>query len=155
MTLSPSIFLRSGIPFTIRTGADINGDTRSGTDRLFYIGRNTGIGPNFQSVNMRLSKMFRLRRESMKRIEFSVDGGNLLNRTNFGSVNELVPTAFEPLTINGQPNPRAGEPTAIDYLTDTVRLKGRRDRDFRRGDPLSFTTAFAPRQLLFGLKFAF
>ena len=69
----------------------------------------------------------------------------MLARTNFGSVNELVPTAFD----------AAGNPTAIDYLSDTVRLKGRRDRDFRKGEPLSFTTAFAPRQLLFGLKFAF
>jgi hypothetical protein len=145
ITLSPSIFIRSGIPFTIRTGTDINGDTRSPTDRLFYIGRNTGIGPNFRSVNMRLGKMFRFGAESAKRIEFSVDGGNLFNRTNFGSVNELVPTAFD----------AAGNPTAIDYLSDTVRLHGRRDRDFRKGEPLSFTTAFAPRQLLLGLKFAF
>ena len=145
ITLSPSIFLRTGIPFTIRTGADINGDTRSGTDRLFYIGRNTGIGPNYQSVNLRLSKMFRFGAESAKRIEFSVDGGNLFNRTNFGSVNELVPPVLD----------AAGNPTAIDYLSDTVRLHGRRDRDFRRGDPLSFTTAFNPRQLLLGLKFAF
>ena len=145
ITLSPSIFIRSGIPFTIRTGADINGDTRGGTDRLFYIGRNTGIGPNFRSVNMRLSKMFRFGAESTKRIEFSVDGGNLFNRTNFGSVNELVPPVLD----------AAGNPTAIDYLTDTVRLRGRPDRDFRRGEPLSFTTAFAPRQLLLGLKFAF
>src|SRR6185436_3007384 len=155
MSFSPSIFIRSGIPFTIRTGSDINGDTRSGTDRLFYIGRNTGIGPDFRSVNMRVSKVFRFKADRSERIEFSVDGGNLFNRTNFGSVNEIVPTAFEPLLINGQPNPRAGEPTAIDYLSDTVRLKGRRDRDFRKGEPLSFTTAFAPRQLLFGLKFAF
>ena len=155
ITLSPGVFIRSGIPFTIRTGSDINSDTRGGTDRLFYISRNTGIGPDFRSVNMRLSKMFRLGADSAKRIEFTVDGGNLFNRTNFGSVNEIVPTAFEPATINGQPNPRAGEPTAIDYLSGTVRLKGRRDRDFRRGEPLSFTTAFAPRQLLFGLKFAF
>jgi len=145
ITLSPSVFIHSGIPFTIRTGADINGDTRSGTDRLYYIGRNTGIGPDYRSVNMRLSKMFKFGAESSKRIEFSVDGGNLFNRTNFGSVNELVPTAFD----------ANGNPTAIDYLSDTVRLKGRRDRDFRKGDPLSFTTAFAPRQLLLGLKFAF
>jgi hypothetical protein len=145
ITLSPSVFIHSGIPFTIRTGADINGDTRGGTDRLFYIGRNTGIGPDYRSVNMRLSKMFKFGAESSKRIEFSVDGGNLFNRTNFGSVNEIVPTAFD----------ANGNPTAIDYLSDTVRLKGRRDRDFRRGDPLSFTSAFSPRQLLLGLKFAF
>jgi hypothetical protein len=145
MSLSPSIFIRSGIPFTIRTGSDINGDTRGGTDRLFYIGRNTGIGPNYRSVNARISKMFRFGSESTKRIEFSADGSNLFNRTNFGSVNEIVPTGFD----------AAGNPTAIDYLSDTVRLKGRPDRDFRKGDPLSFTTAFNARQILLGLKFVF
>jgi hypothetical protein len=155
ITFSPSVFIRSGIPFTIRTGTDINGDTRSGTDRLFYIGRNTGIGPDFRSVNARISKMFRFGADNPKRIEFSADGANLFNRTNFGSVNEIVPTTFEPLTINGQPNPRAGEPTAPDYLEKTVRLKGRRDRSFAKGEPLSFTSAFNPRQILFGLKFVF
>jgi len=155
ITFSPSVFVRSGIPFTIRTGTDINGDTRSGTDRLFYIGRNTGIGPNYRSVNARISKMFRFGADNPKRIEFSADGANLFNRTNFGSVNEIVPTTFEPLTINGQPNPRAGEPTALDYLEKTVRLKGRRDRSFAKGEPLSFTSAFNPRQVLFGLKFVF
>ena len=154
--LSPSIFIRSGIPFTIRTGTDINGDTRSGTDRLFYIGRNTGHRtelPQRQCCESR--KMFRFGADSPKRIEFSADGANLFNRTNFGSVNEIVPTTFEPLTINGQPNPRAGEPTALDYLEKTVRLRGRRDRSFAKGEPLSFTSAFNPRQVLFGLKFVF
>lgn len=155
ITFSPSVFVRSGIPFTIRTGTDINGDTRSGTDRLFYIGRNTGIGPNYRSVNARVSKMFRFGADNPKRIEFSADGANLFNRTNFGSVNEIVPTTFEPLTIGGLPNPRAGEPTALDYLEKTVRLKGRRDRSFAKGEPLSFTSAFNPRQVLFGLKFVF
>jgi hypothetical protein len=144
ITLSPSIFVRTGIPFTVRTGADINGDTRGGTDRLFYIGRNTGIGPNFRSVNMRLSKMFRFGAESAKRIEVTADAGNLFNRTNFGSVNEIVPTTFD----------ANGDPVASDYRT-FVPFRGRRDRDFRRGEPLSFTSAFAPRQFLLGLKFAF
>lgn len=147
MTLSPSVFIRSGIPFTIRTGTDINGDTRSGTDRLFSIGRNTGIGPNYQSVNMRISKMFRFGADSAKRIEFSADGANLFNRTNFAAVNEIVP-----VTVNA-----AGQITALslDYLFGTNRLKGRRDRSFAKGEPLSFTSAFNPRQILFGLKFAF
>lgn len=147
MTFSPSIFVRSGIPFTLRTGTDINGDTRSGTDRLFSVGRNTGIGPNYQSVNMRLAKTFRFGAESMKRIEFSADGSNLLNRTNFGSVNEILP-----VTVNA-----AGQIISLaqEYTFGTDRLKGRRDRDFRSGAPLSFTSAFNPRQVLLGLKFAF
>ena len=72
ISLSPSIFIRGGIPFTLRTGTDINGDTRGGTDRLFSIGRNTGVGPNFRSVNLRLSKSFRLTpadRDHRRRLE--------------------------------------------------------------------------------------
>jgi hypothetical protein len=36
-----------------------------------------------------------------------------------------------------------------------VRLTGRSDRDFRKSDPLSFTSAFNPRQILWGLKLVF
>jgi hypothetical protein len=154
ISFSPSVFIRGGIPFTIRTGTDINGDTRSGTDRLFYIGRNTGIGPNYRSVNARISKMFRFGTDSAKRIEFSADGANLFNRTNFGSVNEIVPTTFE-TCVPDFPGCEKGVPLAADYKSDTVRLKGRKDRSFSKGEPLSFTSAFNPRQILLGLKFVF
>ena len=147
ISLSPSVFVRSGIPFTLRTGTDINGDTRGGTDRLFYIGRNTGLGPNYRSVNMRVSKMFRFKADSTTRIEVSVDGSNLFNRTNYAAVNEILP-----VTTNA-----AGQITSLapDYNAGTVRLTGRKDRDFTKGDPLSFTSSFNPRQILFGVKFAF
>ncbi|HEU4386149.1 MAG TPA: hypothetical protein VFV34_00020, partial [Blastocatellia bacterium] len=147
ITLSPSVFIRSGIPFTLRTGTDINGDTRGGTDRLFYIGRNTGIGPNYRSFNMRVAKMFRFKPDSAMRIEVSVDGSNLFNRTNYAAVNEILP-----VTTNA-----AGQITSLapDYSAGTVRLTGRKDRDFTKGEPLSFTSAFNARQILFGVKFAF
>lgn len=147
IALSPSVFIRSGIPFTIRTGADINGDTRGGTDRLFSIGRNTGIGPTYRSLNMRIGKSVRFGADGNKRIEFTADGANLLNHTNFASVNEIVP-----VSVNA-----AGQITSlgIDYLFGTNRLKGRRDRSFEKGEPLSFTSAFNPRQILLGLKFSF
>ena len=139
MSLSPAIFIRSGIPFSLLTGADTNGDTRAFNDRLFKIGRNTGIGPNYRSVNMRVSKSFRFKNDSPVRLEFSADGSNLFNRTNYSAVREVIGTNLN----------------SPDYNAGTTRLKGRKDRDFRRGEPLSFTSAFAPRQLLFGLKFAF
>jgi hypothetical protein len=151
ISLSPSIFIRSGIPFTLRTGTDINGDTRGGTDRLFSIGRNTGLGPNYRSVNLRLSKMFRFKADSPMRIELSADGSNLFNRTNFAAVNEIIPVTVSAAGV-------LTFPTALseaDYNAGTVRLSGRRDRDFRKGDPLSFTSAFNPRQILLGVKFAF
>lgn len=139
INLSPAIFIRSGIPFSLLTGADTNGDTRAFNDRLFKIGRNTGIGPNFRSVNMRLSKAFRFKNDSPMRFEFSADGSNLFNRANYAAVREVIGTNLN----------------SPDYLAGTTRLKGRKDRDFRKGEPLSFTSAFAPRQILFGLKFAF
>jgi Carboxypeptidase regulatory-like domain len=151
ISLSPSIFIRSGIPFTLRTGADINGDTRGGTDRLFNIGRNTGIGPNFRSVNLRLSKSFRFKQDGPMRFELTADAANLFNRTNFAAVNEIIPVSVSPTGV-------LTFPTALsvaDYTAGTVRLTGRRDRDFTKGDPLSFTSAFNPRQILFGLKFVF
>ena len=149
ITVSPSIFLRSGIPFTVRTGVDINGDTRGGTDRLFYIGRNTGIGPNFSSLNMRLSKAFRFKADSPMRIEASVDAANLFNRTNFAAVNEVLPATVAANGVLSFPNAQA----AADYASGNIRLTGRRDR--RLNEPLGFTSAFNPRQFLWGVKFVF
>jgi len=151
ISLSPSVFIRSGIPFTLRTGADINGDTRGGADRLFNIGRNTGIGPNFRGVNVRLSKSFRFKQDGPMRIDFTADAANLFNRTNFAAVTEIIPVSVSPTGVLTFPSALS----AADYTAGTVRLTGRKDRDFRRGDPLSFTSAFAPRQVLLGLKLVF
>lgn len=139
ITFSPVVTLRSGIPFSLLTGADINGDTRPGNDRLFAIGRNTGIGPDFQRVDLRLTKAFRLQTDKATRLEFTVEGINLFNRTNYAAVQDIL----------------GANPAAPDYNTGTFRLKGRRDRDFRRGEPLAFTSAFDPRRIQFGLRFAF
>jgi hypothetical protein len=149
ISISPSIFIRSGIPFTLRTGADINGDTRGGTDRLFNIGRNTGIGPNFRSVNMRISKAFRFKADGAMRIEASADFSNLFNRTNFAAVNEVLPVTVGATGVLAFPNALA----ASDYASGTNRLTGRRDRSL--SDPLGFTSAFNSRQILWGFKFVF
>jgi hypothetical protein len=149
ITLSPSIFIRSGIPFTVRTGTDINGDTRGGTDRLFNFGRNTGIGPNYRSVNMRITKAFRFKADSPMRLEVSADGSNLFNRTNFAAVNEVLPVTVSTTGVLSFPNALA----ASDYAAGTPRLTGHRDR--RLSDPLGFTSAFNARQILWGAKFVF
>jgi len=149
ITISPSIFIRSGIPFTLRTGVDTNGDTRGGTDRLFYIGRNTGIGPNYQSVNVRVMKAIRFKPDKPTRIELSLDMANLFNHVNFAAVNEVLPVTVSATGVLTFPNAQA----AADYATGNVRLSGRRDR--RLNEPLGFTSAFNPRQLLWGFKFVF
>lgn len=134
-SLAPIISLRSGIPFTLTTGADLNSDTRAFNDRLFYIGRNTGIGPNFRSVDGRFTRAFRFQSDKPTRMEFTLEVVNLFNRTNYASVRDIIPV---------------GHP---DYASGEVRLKGRKDRSAAAGEPLAFQAAFDPRRFQFGLKF--
>lgn len=145
ITVSPIVYIRSGIPFNITTGTDVNADTRNFNDRLFYIGRNTGIGPNFRSFDMRVTKGFRFKADSAARLEFLVEGVNLLNRTNFASVRDIIPATLD----------ATGKLTEPDYNAGTVRLEGRRDRNSELGQPLSFQSAFDPRRIQFGLKLIF
>ena len=145
ITISPIVFIRSGIPFNIVTGTDTNADTRNFNDRIFYIGRNTGIGPNFRSFDMRITKAFRFKADSAARLEFLVEGVNLFNRTNFSSVRDIIPPTVD----------AAGKLTEPDYNAGTVRLEGRRDRNSELGQPLSFQSAFDPRRIQFGLKLIF
>jgi outer membrane receptor protein involved in Fe transport len=142
-TLSPILYIRSGIPFNLVTGTDVNADTRAFNDRLFFVGRNTGVGPNYRSLDARLVRAFRFRSDGVARLEFLVEGVNLLNRTNYASVRDIVP-------LNAQ-----GGITGTDYASGNVRLTGRRDRNSERGDPLSFQAAFDPRRIQFGLKLVF
>jgi len=149
VSVSPSIFVRSGIPFTLRTGVDINSDTRGGTDRLFNIGRNTGIGPNYRSFNVRVAKSIRFKADNPMRLELSADFANIFNRTNFAAVNEVLPVTVGATGILTFPDALAGQ----DYAAGTNRLEGRRDRLLSQ--PLGFTSAFNSRQILWGAKFVF
>ena len=70
-----TLSLRSGIPFTLYTGVDINSDTRVSNDRLFFVPRNSGLGPNFARFDARISKNFFFTKDSPARLEFTVEGG--------------------------------------------------------------------------------
>jgi hypothetical protein len=146
VTLSPIVFLRSGVPFNLFIGRDVNGDANA-TDRPFYAPRNSGLGPNYYSVNLRMTKRFYLRRPSAEglRVDFVAEAMNLFNRTNFTRVNDTVcGTAALASSINGC-DPK--------FLTGPFDFEGR--RDLPATAPLGFTGAAAPRQVQFGLKIAF
>jgi len=134
ITFSPVIFLRSGIPFTVRIGSDINGDTHGDYDRPFLAGRNTGFGENFYGVDARLSKKFHIRRDSGLHVEFVAEGTNLLNHTNFLGVNDVVGN-----------NPS--------YLFGPFNLRG--NKQLASTAPLGFHTAADARRIQFGLKVVF
>src|SRR5262249_30096100 len=76
ITLSPVISMRSGIPFSILMGRDSNGDTHSAYDRPFFAPRNSGIGANFYSADVRLSKDLFIRREKGLKVEFVAEASN-------------------------------------------------------------------------------
>jgi hypothetical protein len=134
LTIAPIISARSGIPFTARVGRDVNGDNRPQNDRPFAAARNTGIGPQFFSADLRLTKAFTINRERGTRLEFIAEGTNLTNTTNFLAVNDII--GSDPALLRGPYN-----------------FQGR--KDVPSTAPLGFTAASEPRRLQFGLRFAF
>jgi Carboxypeptidase regulatory-like domain/TonB-dependent Receptor Plug Domain len=83
---SPIFTVRSGFPWDIRTGLDVNMDSNA-NDRPFAVGRNMGIGPGFFGVDMRLGRRFRFNHDGRRSIELIFDAFNLFNRVNFKEVN--------------------------------------------------------------------
>ncbi|HYL75921.1 MAG TPA: TonB-dependent receptor [Bryobacteraceae bacterium] len=133
MMFSPVVRMRSGIPFSIRVPGAANGTLgHSLYARPWYVSRNTGIGPNFYAFDARLTKSFFINRDTGFRCEFIAEGTNLLNHTNFSSVNDQF-TPSDPLLVNGPFNVQGNK-----NLGPTT--------------PLGFTSAFPGRQIQFGLK---
>ncbi len=136
ISLSPIVYARSGIPFTITVPAAQNGtEGHSLYARPWYIARNTGIGPAFYSFDMQLAKSLYISRERRIQAQIIIEGRNLLNHTNFTAVNNVFPLG-DPFLTQGPFNV-----TGSKALPPSV--------------PLGFTAASNPRQLTFGLKFAF
>ncbi|HWX53337.1 MAG TPA: carboxypeptidase regulatory-like domain-containing protein [Verrucomicrobiae bacterium] len=128
--LAPIFRYNSGHPFNIlAAGTDINGDRHSTNDRPLGIGRNTGLGPDFYDTDVRVSKSFKLGEKGQ--LQFIAEGFNIFNRTNFGSVNNEVPTVNGFANIPAHPSGNFG------------------------GSLFGFTSALAKRQLQFGLRIGF
>lgn len=136
--LAPIIRYNSPHPFNILAGGtDLNGDRHSTNDRPLGIGRNTGLGPDYLDVDMRLTKAFKIREQAQ--LQFIAEGFNLFNRTNFASVNNSVPT------LNGFTNVA---PNANGFFVNPATVNP-------GGAPLAFTSALAKRQLQLGVRLAF
>jgi hypothetical protein len=84
--VSPIVTSRTGSPFNITSGVDTNGDTND-TDRPLGVGRNTGRGPGFFAVDLRVSRRIRFGNDVQRSIELIFDSFNLFNRVNFKEVN--------------------------------------------------------------------
>jgi hypothetical protein len=92
--LSTILSYNSGHPFNLLAGADINGDHHFTNDRPPGALRNSGLGPSYACVDMRLGRTFNLGEKATLR--FTAEGFNITNRTNFATVNNVVGAAFQP-----------------------------------------------------------
>ena len=90
----------SRLPFNVLLGSDRNFDTNN-NDRPLGVGRNAGHGFDFASLDLRLSRRFRL----TERVDLQLlaEGFNLLNRANFGIPNNTFGSGVTPLPSFGQP----------------------------------------------------
>ncbi len=162
-TFSPVLFLRSGIPFTVRVPGMQNGTVgESLWARPWNAARNTGIGPHFYSLDLRVTKSFYFNREAGRKLDLLVQGTNILNRTNFSAVNDSFPggcmlpaTIPDPLPPGGICSPQLSYygPYTVDYLNGPFNFRGVKDLD--SSTPLGFKAAFDPRQVQFGVKLTF
>jgi hypothetical protein len=128
VNLAPILRINSGRPFNLLAGVDINQDRHDATDRPIGAGRNTGRGPGFFSVDLRLAREFAL--SEAYRVELITESFNLLNRLNFASVNNVVGLLAPPFNVTGR-------------------------HDRIPTEPLGFTSAFEPRRFQIGIRLRF
>jgi hypothetical protein len=126
---APIVSYNSGHPFNLLAGADINGDNHFTNDRPPGAPRNSGLGPNYVTLDMRLSRAFKV--GDRYSLQFTAEGFNIANRTNYASVNNIVDAAFAPpFDVHG-----------------TASLSP--------SQPLGFTAAFPKREIQLGVRLSF
>jgi hypothetical protein len=98
--LAPIVSYNSGHPFNLLAGADINGDNHFTNDRPPAAPRNSGLGPNFVQFDMRVARQFKFGERA--HLQFTAEGFNIANRTNYSTVNNVVGASFAPsFTVHG------------------------------------------------------
>jgi hypothetical protein len=115
--LSTIVSLETPHYFTKFAGFDANGDVFGNNDRVGIEPRNTFKGDSFQSVDLRVSREFRLT-EKM-RLEGIAEAFNILNTVNVRFFNtaygapDFIPVGTPGTFREGSPNPSYGTPRAV------------------------------------------
>jgi hypothetical protein len=141
--LAPIFSYHSGHPFNLLAGGEVNGDNHTTNERPIGAPRDTGLGPDYIDFDMRLTWAHKLGERA--NLQFTAEGFNIANRTNYASVNnEVSPLfgfapGFTTFNVHGiRPGtPLAGGGTATSST------------------PLAFTSAFPMRQVQLGVRLSF
>ncbi len=160
--IAPVVQVRDGVPFTELVpgigGPASNGNSSHTSEaRPFNEGRNLGIGPSYSTFDLRVSRGITLKRDTPLRLNLIAQSSNVLNHTNFTSVQNIFPntavTNAAGLTTSAiVPTPEGN----VNLLNGPYNLKGFRPVGAAQlTSPLAFKTAAPPRQISFGLELAF
>jgi hypothetical protein len=91
----------SALPFNVLLNYDRNNDT-SLNDRPFGVGRNTGRGFDFLSLDLRLSRSFQM--SERWQLQTMVESFNTMNRSNWAVPNNVIGSGIgAPLATFGRP----------------------------------------------------
>ncbi len=101
----------SRLPSNILLGSDRNFDTNF-NDRPVGIGRNTGKGFDYASLDLRVSRRFRF--TDHLALEAIVEGFNMLNRANFAVPNNTFGSGTSAIATFGQPT-AAFDPRQVQF----------------------------------------
>ena len=153
--LSPIFNYHSGLPFNLLAGGEVNGNNHTTNERPIGAPRDSGLGPNYFSFDMRLSWKHKLGERAY--IILTAEGFNIANRTNFASVNNEVGPFF------GLPSNSACPTNGLCPSGNTsFNVHGIRPGTLlpdgttaTPSTPLGFTSAFPRREIQLGLRFTF
>ena len=123
-------------------GGEVNGDNHTTNERPIGAPRDTGLGPDYIDFDMRLGWGHKLGEKA--KLQFTAEGFNIPNRTNFASVNNEVSPLF-----------------GLTPGFTTFNVHGNRPGVVVNGQaatpstPLTFTSALPKRQIQLGVRLSF
>ncbi len=160
--IAPFVQVRDGVPFTELVpgigGPASNGNSSHVSEaRPFHEGRNLGLGPSYASFDMRISRGIVLKRDSPFRLDLIAQSSNILNHTNFTSVQNIFPNTATTNAAGTTTSAIVNTPEGnVDLLNGPYTLRGFRPVGASQlTSPLAYKTAAPPRQISFGLEVAF
>jgi hypothetical protein len=144
---APIFEAHSGHPFNLLAGGEVNGDNHVTNERPIGAPRDTGLGPDYIDFDARLTWQHKLAEKT--NLQFTAEGFNLANRTNYASVNNEVSPLFGlPLSYGG-----LGETSfTVRGIKPGTLVNGQAATP---STPLTFTSALPKRQIQLGVRLTF
>jgi len=158
---APIFNYNSGHPFNLLSGEPTNGDNHPTNGRPIGAPRNSGLGPNYAALDVRLSWHHKVGEKSTLLV--TAEGFNIANRTNYGSVNNQVGPLFaipvdycDPTTTPACVVPEGGGNGKTTFNVHGIKPGSKLDGGtVSSSTPLAFTSDFPKREIQLGLRYSF